>query len=111
MARGERGRSAREDRSAAVMPPIKSDAPWNVVDMRLLGDRAMHVRFRDAVEGVVRFEPSFFRGVFAHLVDPALFAEAHVDMGAVTWPGELDVAPDRMHDDIVRDGECVLGAN
>ena len=78
--------------------------------MRIEGDRAMHVRFRDGVEGRVSFEPAFFRGVFRHLTDPRLFAEASVEMGAVTWPGELDLAPDRMHDDIVRDGRCVLGA-
>jgi hypothetical protein len=48
--------------------------------------------------------------VFAHLVDPAKFAEVRVEMGAVTWPGELDLAPDRMHADIIARGECVLGA-
>ncbi len=68
----------------------------------------MQVRFIDGVEGTVRFEPTFFRGVFAHLTDPRLFAEACIESGAVTWPGELDLAPDRMHDDIVAWGECVL---
>lgn len=71
----------------------------------------MQVRFVDGVEGTVRFTPDFFRGVFAHLVDPARFAEAALEMGAVTWPGELDLAPDRMHADIVARGECVLGAS
>ena len=93
------------------MPPLQSGAPWRIVDMRLDGHRAMHVRFRDGVEGRVSFEPAFFRGVFAHLVDPREFATASIEMGAVTWPGELDLAPDRMHDDIVRDGHCVLGAD
>lgn len=78
--------------------------------MRLLDDRAMQVRFVDGVEGVVRFGPHFYRGVFAHLIDSARFNEACVEMGAVTWPGELDLAPDRMHADIVALGECVLGA-
>ncbi|HEX8624835.1 MAG TPA: DUF2442 domain-containing protein [Allosphingosinicella sp.] len=77
--------------------------------MQIVGERAMKVRFVDGMEGLVRFEPGFFRGVFAHLVDPARFAEAHVEMGAVTWPGELDLAPDRMHADISAQGECVLG--
>ena len=44
------------------------------------------------------------------MIDADRFAEARVEMGAVTWPGELDLAPDRMHDDIVAHGECVLGA-
>ncbi len=91
------------------MPPLQNGAPWRVTDTRLIGERAMRVQFVDGVEGVVRFGDRFFRGVFAHLVEPARFAEATVEMGAVTWPGELDVAPDRMHDDIQRFGECVIG--
>jgi len=100
--------SPRSDRSPQVMPPLQSRAPWRVTDMQLLDDRALKVRFVDGVEGVVRFGPGFFRGVFAHLIEPARFAEASIDMGVVTWPGELDLAPDRMHRDIVANGECVL---
>jgi hypothetical protein len=36
-------------------------------------------------------------GVFAALLDPSLFAQATIEYGAVTWPGELDLAPDAMH--------------
>ena len=90
------------------MPPIQSKAPWRVVSMQLIDNASMRVRFVDGVEGDVHFRAGFFRGVFAPLVDPERFAEAHVDMGAVTWPGELDLAPDRMHDDIVREGACIL---
>ena len=106
---GKRGRVTREDCSAAVSPPLESRAPWRVTDMQFVGEHAMKVRFVDGVEGVVRFEADFFRGVFAHLIDPDRFAEASVAMGAVTWPGELDLAPDRIHDEIVARGECVLG--
>jgi hypothetical protein len=110
MASGEHGQATRSDCAVAVMPPIESKAPWRVVDMLLLGDRSMRVRFVDGVEGVVRFGPAFYRGVFAHLVDAERFDEARVEMGAVTWPGELDLAPDRMHQDIIAHGECILGA-
>jgi hypothetical protein len=90
------------------MPPIEVRSPWRVTDMQIVGERAMHVRFVDGLEGDVRYTPEFFRGVFAHLADPAKFNEARVEMGAVTWPGELDLAPDRMHLDIRERGECVL---
>ncbi len=109
MGGGKRGQVTREDCSPAVNPALESRAPWRVTDMQFIGERTIKVRFVDGVEGVVRFEPGFFRGVFAPLVDPERFAEATVTMGAVTWPGELDLAPDRMHDDIVARGECVLG--
>ena len=68
----------------------------------------MRVRFVDGAEGLVHFTPGFFKGVFAHLTDPERFREATVETGAVTWPGELDLAPDRMHRDILNHGECVL---
>ena len=43
-------------------------------------------------------------GVFAALADPDVFAQVHVEFGAVTWPGELDLARDAMHDEIEKNG-------
>ena len=91
------------------MPPLtESKMPWRIVAMTVLDDRALEVRFVDGTEGTVRFKPGFYRGVFSHLLDSAAFAQVRVEMGAVTWPGELDLAPDRMHQDIKKHGECVL---
>lgn len=39
-------------------------------------------------------------GVFEQLRDEKRFAEVYVRDGAVTWPGELDLAPDAMYDRI-----------
>ncbi len=39
-------------------------------------------------------------GVFAALADEVLFNEAFIEYGAVTWPGEIDIAPDAMHAEI-----------
>jgi Protein of unknown function (DUF2442) len=47
-------------------------------------------------------------GVFAVLADPQHFAEVYVEYGAVTWPGELDLAPDAMHAEISAHGEWRL---
>ncbi len=71
-------------------------------------DFSLDVRFRDGLSGRVRFLPSFFRGVFAHLKDAAAFAEVTLVDGVVTWPGELDLAPDAMHRAIQSKGEWVL---
>jgi hypothetical protein len=35
-------------------------------------------------------------GVFAALRDETLFAQVHLELGVVTWPGEIDIAPDAM---------------
>mgnify|MGYP002382522331 CR=1 FL=1 len=47
-------------------------------------------------------------GVFAILADPVRFAEVFVSHGAVTWPGDLDLAPDAMYAAITQTGTWVL---
>jgi len=42
------------------------------------------------------------------LRDPALFSAVYVDHGAVTWPGEIDLAPDAMHDEIRAKGIWIV---
>lgn len=84
-------------------------AYWRVSEVKVIGDYAVQVRFMDGLEGVVRFLPGFFRGVFSHLIDPVQFRQVKVISGAVTWPGDLDLAPDAMHEEIkVRGGEWVV---
>lgn len=90
------------------MPAVVPSSPWRVTSVEVVGEHRLRVRFVDGVEGEVQFLPSRFRGVFAGLADPVKFAEARVELGAVTWPGELDLAPDAMHDEISRHGKWVL---
>jgi hypothetical protein len=47
--------------------------------------------------------------VFACLRDPDVFAQVGIDHGAVTWPGEIDLAPDAMYDEIKANGWWMLG--
>jgi hypothetical protein len=81
---------------------------WEVIGLRLEGEHALWVCFKDGLEGVVKFMPSAFRGVFTRLSNPKEFALAYVVDGAVTWPGELDLAPDAMHEQIAHHGEWTL---
>lgn len=80
----------------------------DVVEVRPESALTLHVRFADGVSGTIHFEPSHFRGVFEPLKDAAFFNQAYVDHGAITWPGELDLAPDAMYDEIKAHGEWVL---
>lgn len=82
---------------------------WDVTEVKVVGEFALWVRFKDGVEGAVKFLPTFFRGVFSHLHDHVQFQQVKVVDGVVTWPGELDLAPDAMHDEIKLRGEWVLG--
>jgi hypothetical protein len=81
---------------------------WRISDMRVLENYALWVRFFDGLEGIVRFRPAFFRGVFSHLIDPYNFSRAEIVNGAVTWPGNLDLAPDAMHQEIKKNGEWIV---
>lgn len=81
--------------------------PWRVVHVETLPGYRLHVRFVDGVAGLVELADLIFSdqaGVFTALRDPDSFARAGLLWGAVTWPGELDLAPDAMHDAIAQDG-------
>ena len=81
---------------------------WEVIEAKVIEHGRLHVRFADGLEGQVRFLPSAYRGVFSRLLDPSEFAKVTVNGYFVTWPGELDLAPDAMYEAIATNGECVL---
>ena len=81
---------------------------WDVTEVKVTGEFSIFVRFKDGVEGVVKFLPSFFRGVFSHLRAQSQFQQVRVIDGVVTWPGELDLAPDAMHNELKQHGEWLL---
>lgn len=99
--------ATQQDPSVAVTPPIRPRMPWRVAAVQALPGYRLHVRFVDGLEASVDLEAlirSPGAGVFAALSDPALFAQARVETGAVTWPGDIDLAPDAMHARIVAQG-------
>lgn len=81
---------------------------WDVTNVQVTGPHTLFVQFRDGIQGEVQFSPSFFRGVFAPLSDPQAFAGVQLVDGVVTWPDELDLAPDAMHYEIKRNGHWVV---
>lgn len=99
---------AKDDRAAAVTPAIQPTAPWRVRDVAALPGDRLFVRFVDGLTGIVDLSAliaSPEAGVFARLRDRSLFEQVTVEMGAVVWPGELDLAPDAMHAAIKQHGE------
>lgn len=81
---------------------------WDVVEVEVIGDHTLRVRFTDGLTGQVRFLPSHLAGVFTPLKERAFFAQVFVDHGAVAWPGDIDLAPDAMYQAIKSHGEWVL---
>jgi hypothetical protein len=89
-----RTETASEDDFAFGLAPC---AP-PVVAVLAISHTSLHVKFLDGTEGEIKFYPSHFTGVFEPLKRPDFFAQARIEHGAVTWPGELDLAPDAMYD-------------
>ncbi len=102
-------RISEKDHASRLAPQPVSSAPWRVKSVVAMPGHRLHVRFADGVEGVVVFREGFFHGVFAPLADERRFCEARVVNGVVTWPGDLDIAPDAMHDEIAAHGRWEVG--
>jgi hypothetical protein len=75
---------------------------WDVVEVKPEPGYRLFVRFRDGLSGHVRLAPEELTGALAPLNDTRFFEQVFIDHGAITWPGEIDLAPDAMHADIMR---------
>ena len=95
--------AAQQDSPLAITPPIQPRMPWRVESVEALAGFRLHVRFVDGTEGTVDLDTLIHSPgarVFASLADSALFTQVFVEHGAVTWPGEIDLAPDAMYAEI-----------
>jgi hypothetical protein len=101
--------AGKQDYAASVAPG--SRIPWRVTEVEPLDGYRLRVRFVDGTTGIVelsRMLHSARAGVFAPLLDSTLFTKVFVQDGAVTWPGELDLAPDAMYYEIKKSGVWLL---
>ena len=92
-------------------PGIVCTAPWRLTRVKPLPNYELEVEFNDGVYGIVEMVKLIMSdkaGVFAVLKDQDLFNKAHLEYGVLTWPGEIDLAPDAMHDEIKDKGRWVL---
>ena len=102
---------AEEDRAPELMPPVRPAAPWRVTSLEVLSGFRLRVGFNDGTQGTVElagFLNSASAGVFERLRDPSLFCQARIELGAVTWPGDLELAPDAMHHAIREHGSWIV---
>ena len=99
---------AQRHSSIALADEVAPHSPWRVTEVDALTNLRLRVAFADGVQGFVDLSElvsSPGAGVFASLADPSLFRQVRIEYGVVTWPGELDLAPDAMHDAIGKQGE------
>ena len=98
-------------RRAELEANIVPAAYWRVLSVEPLATHRLKVRFVDGTAGHVdmgELVASPEAGVFKALRDPDIFAGVYLAYGAVTWPGDIDLAPDAMHDEIKAHGKWVL---
>jgi len=97
-----------QNRAVGLTPEPTSLMPWRVVSVAPMPGYRLLVCFVDGLSGAVDLSAlvaSPDAGVFTGLRDADLFDKVHVAFGAVTWPGDIDLAPDAMYEAIRRFGE------
>ena len=81
---------------------------WDIVEVKPEAHLTLIVRFEDGLSGKVQFSPNHLTGVFSPLNEIDFFKKVSIVNGVVTWPGEIDLAPDAMYDEIKKHGKWVL---
>ena len=70
---------------------------WDVLEVKAESNHGLWLRFADGVTGIVQLNLAGLTGVLEPLRDPKLFAEVGLKLGAPSWPGEIDLAPDALY--------------
>lgn len=81
---------------------------WDVTSVEPVKYLVIKVTFVNGLQGTVCFKPSHLTGVFKPLKDKDYFNQVFVSHGVVTWPGEIDLAPDAMYAEIKAQGQWIL---
>ena len=100
--------NSKKNSPVGLVEKYSPGAAWRVASVEAMPEEyRLRVKFSDGAAGIVdmaRLVHSPEAGVFAALLDPAVFAQVEIEYGTVTWPGELDLAPDAMYDAIREHG-------
>jgi hypothetical protein len=76
---------------------------YAVVEVQARPNFRVWLRFKDGLEGEADLSDVAGRGVFRRWIDhPEEFSQVKVDPPSrtIVWPGGLDVAPDRLYDEV-----------
>ena len=90
---------------------LTPSVPWRICSMTPLDGYCLSIQFMDGLNGLADLSGLISEenpGVFVILRDVCFFKQAYLDHGAVTWPGNLDLAPDAMYESIKKTGKYIL---
>lgn len=71
----------------------------HVIELETLPGYQLRVVFEDGKRGVYDMTHLLDKGVFRALRDPEMFNSAWLAFGDPTWPGGIDIAPERLWTD------------
>lgn len=63
----------------------------------------LHITFNDGERRLFDMAPYLQYPVFQKLKNTAFFSLARVDYGTVTWPGDIDIAPETLYEFVSSD--------
>ncbi len=90
---------------------IVCKSPWRITKVTPQPNYTLEIEFMDGTHGLVEMlhlVTSENAGVFSILKDITHFNKVYLEYGAVTWPGEIDLAPDALYDEIKKHGKAIL---
>jgi hypothetical protein len=69
-----------------------------ILEVKPLGGFRLFLKFNDGVSGTVDLSSIAGRGVFTSWLNEGFFEKVRItDVGALEWPGELDLCPDSLY--------------
>ena len=74
-----------------------------VIAVQALSGHRLLLTFRNGERKRFDMSPYLHYPVFQRLQNPGFFGLARIDYGTVTWPGEIDIAPETLYLDGTQD--------
>lgn len=68
-----------------------------VNSVEIIPDFGLLLTFTSGEQRRFDMRPYLRYPVFRRLENPGVFSLAHVDYGTVTWPGDIDIAPETLY--------------
>ncbi len=71
---------------------------FDVVDVQVLDDWKLKLRFEDGSIKLFDFKPLLSEKLYAPLRNPGLFKQAEILCGGLAWTDEIDIAPEYLYE-------------
>ena len=79
---------------------LTPSSPWRIRAFSIRDAYTIDVTFNDGTQGVFDLQNLICgekAGVFQGLQDYKIFQKADLVYGVITWPGDIDIAPDALY--------------